>query len=34
MTRFLQQADDEMSKEKLFSCLVYACKKTLQATQH
>lgn len=32
VTHFLQQADDEMSKEKLFSCLVYACKKTLQAT--
>lgn len=34
MTHFLQQADDEMSREKLFSCLVYACKKTLQATQN
>lgn len=27
VTPFLQQADEDMSKEKLFSCLVYACKK-------
>lgn len=27
VTPFLQQADEEMSKEKLFSCLVYVCKK-------
>lgn len=29
---FLQQADDKMSREKLFFCLVYACKKALKAT--
>lgn len=32
MALFLQQAGDEMSKENLFSYLVHACKKALQAT--